>query len=74
MVLIGLQQGHLLACHLILRMIFKMQAPPCGGFVGILLSVPLAAIAKILIEEFVMPLVEEFAAETPDEPAKGTTG
>ncbi|MGA1780337.1 MAG: AI-2E family transporter [Planctomycetota bacterium] len=36
------------------------------GFVGILLSVPLAAIAKILIAEFVMPLVEEFAAETPD--------
>ena len=36
------------------------------GFIGILLSVPLAAIAKILLEEFVMPLVEEFAAETPD--------
>ena len=37
------------------------------GFIGILLSVPLAAIAKILLEEFVMPLVEEFAAEKPDE-------
>ncbi len=37
------------------------------GFLGVLLSVPLAAITKILLEEFVMPLVEEFAAETPDE-------
>lgn len=37
------------------------------GFIGILLSVPLAAIAKILLEEFVMPLVREFAAE-PESP------
>jgi len=41
------------------------------GLVGVLLSVPLAAIAKILLEEFVMPLVREFAAEEepPSEPA-----
>ena len=40
------------------------------GLIGILLSVPLAAIAKILLEEFVMPLVREFAAEEepPSEP------
>jgi predicted PurR-regulated permease PerM len=41
------------------------------GFLGVLLSVPLAAIAKILLEEFVMPLVEEFAAEEPGIPPAG---
>ncbi|MFQ5654559.1 MAG: AI-2E family transporter [Planctomycetota bacterium] len=38
------------------------------GFLGVLLSVPLAAIAKILGEEFLLPLVDEFAAEEPDAP------
>lgn len=35
------------------------------GFVGVLLSVPLAAITKILFHEFIMPLIAEFAAEKP---------
>ncbi|MGE3166521.1 MAG: AI-2E family transporter [Planctomycetota bacterium] len=35
------------------------------GFVGVLLSVPLAAITKILGNEFVMPLIREFADERP---------
>ncbi len=43
------------------------------GFLGVLLSVPLAAISKILIEEFLMPLVEEFAAEKPDDPPPEAT-
>ncbi len=38
------------------------------GFLGVLLSVPLAAIGKILSEEFLMPLVRSFAAEKPDPP------
>lgn len=38
------------------------------GFVGVLLSVPLAAITKILGNEFVMPLVREFADEKPRPP------
>lgn len=41
------------------------------GFIGILLSVPLAAVSKILAEEFVFPILEEFAAEPrapPSEP------
>ena len=42
------------------------------GFVGLLLSVPLAAITKIFAKEFVLPLVEEFAAEPPEpEPTDG---
>ncbi len=39
------------------------------GFIGVLLSVPLAAISKILAEEFLLPIVKEFAAEAPDPPA-----
>ncbi len=35
------------------------------GFVGVLLSVPMAAITKILFNEFIMPLIKEFAAEKP---------
>ncbi len=35
------------------------------GFVGVLLSVPLAAITKILFHEFIMPLIKDFAAEKP---------
>ncbi len=38
------------------------------GFIGVLLSVPLAAIGKILAEEFILPLIEEFAAEEKDPP------
>lgn len=44
------------------------------GFLGILLSVPLAAIAKILAEEFLLPLIESFAAEEPDPPPDGPSG
>ena len=39
------------------------------GVIGVLLSVPLAAIAKILGDEFIMPLVREFAEEDPKPPA-----
>lgn len=40
------------------------------GFIGVLLSVPLAAIAKILGNEFVMPLIKGFAdEESPPAPA-----
>ena len=39
------------------------------GFLGVLLSVPLAAIAKILGNEFVMPLIRGFADEDPKAPA-----
>lgn len=38
------------------------------GFVGVLLSVPLAAITKILANEFVMPIIREFADEDPRAP------
>lgn len=36
------------------------------GFLGLLLSVPLAAITKILAQEVILPLVEEFAEEKPE--------
>jgi len=35
------------------------------GLLGVLLSIPLAAITKILAREFVLPLVEDFAQEKP---------
>ncbi|MEM7168312.1 MAG: AI-2E family transporter [Planctomycetota bacterium] len=38
------------------------------GFIGVLLSVPLAAIAKILGNEFLMPLIRGFADEDPRAP------
>lgn len=37
------------------------------GLFGVLMAVPLMAIVKILVAEFVMPLVDELAQETPDE-------
>jgi predicted PurR-regulated permease PerM len=40
----------------------------CGkllGFIGILLAVPIASVIKILMQEFVLPSVEEIAAEEP---------
>lgn len=44
------------------------------GLVGVLLSVPLAAITKILGTEFVMPLIRDFADEDPRAPPdEGTT-
>ena len=39
----------------------------------VLLSVPLAAIAKILGVEFLMPLIREFAEEDPPPPQQGET-
>ena len=50
------------------------------GFLGVLLSVPLAAITKILCIQFIMPLVREFASERepadqpPPELASGPAG
>lgn len=42
------------------------------GLLGVLLSIPLAAITKILAREFILPLIEEFAEEKPaPEPLTG---
>ena len=43
------------------------------GFLGLLLSVPLAAISKILGKEFILPLILEFAEEKPDPPPEAST-
>lgn len=37
------------------------------GFFGVLLSVPLAAVTKILAQEFILPVIIEFAESDPDD-------
>lgn len=37
------------------------------GFFGVLLSVPLAAVTKILAQEFILPVIVEFAESDPDD-------
>ncbi|HVY62153.1 MAG TPA: AI-2E family transporter, partial [Planctomycetota bacterium] len=41
------------------------------GFFGVLLAVPLAAIAKILAQEFVLPELKHLASERPGSPVSG---
>jgi predicted PurR-regulated permease PerM len=66
-VLIPLFLGKEIGLHPLTIIVTLLIFGKLFGFLGVLLSVPLAAITKILGQEFVMPLIREFAEEKPIE-------
>ena len=57
--------------HPITILVSVFVAGALFGFVGMLLSVPIASVAKILYTEFVLPEIKALAADTPAGPDPG---
>jgi predicted PurR-regulated permease PerM len=54
--------------HPVTILVSVFAAGALFGFIGMLLSVPIASVAKILYSEFVDPYVKALAAEKPPKP------
>lgn len=65
-VLTPLVLGKETGLHPLVLIVSIMIGGELFGFFGVLLSVPLASIAKILFQEFVLPPLEALAAEKPE--------